>query len=63
MNTTKIHLVICIQKFTLVVFYTEEDFWQFRVISPGGEVFGESKTFYTSLAAQKAAREWIGQGT
>jgi hypothetical protein len=60
MTTTKIHLVLCIQNFTLIVFYTEDDFWQFRVISPGGGVFGESKTFYTPLAAQKAGREWIG---
>jgi hypothetical protein len=60
--TTTIHLVVGIHNFTLLVFYTETDCWQFRLISSGGAVFGERKLYYTPEAAEKAGREWIGQG-
>jgi hypothetical protein len=30
-----------------------------RLISAGGEVFGERKLYYTPEAAEKAGREWI----
>ncbi|MBW4555305.1 MAG: hypothetical protein KME59_05085 [Trichormus sp. ATA11-4-KO1] len=62
MNTIKIHLVVGIDNVTLSVFYTEADCWEFRLISPGGTVFGEGKLYYTPEAAEKAAREWIQQG-
>ncbi|MBD2303003.1 hypothetical protein [Nostoc sp. FACHB-190] len=62
MTTTKIHLVVGIHNVTLLVFYTEADCWQFRLISSGGAVFGERKLYYTPEAAEKAGREWIGQG-
>ncbi|MBE9209132.1 hypothetical protein IQ244_21855 [Nostoc sp. LEGE 06077] len=62
MTNTKINLVVGIQNFTLVVFYTEADCWQFRLISSGGAVFGERKLYFTPEAAEKAGREWIGQG-
>lgn len=42
---------------TLLVFYTEADCWQFRLISVGGAVFGERKLYYTPEAAEKAGRE------
>jgi hypothetical protein len=61
MYKTTIHSVTRIQDFTLAVFYTEEDSWQFRVISPGGIVFGERKLYYTAYAAERHGREWIGQ--
>ncbi|MCG6138724.1 MAG: hypothetical protein MET45_29705 [Nostoc sp. LLA-1] len=62
MTTTKIHLVAGIADVTLLVFYTEADCWQFRLISAGGAVFGERKLYYTPEAAEKAGREWIGKG-
>lgn len=40
---------------------TEE--MQFRVISPGGKVFGERKIYYSAEAAEKAGREWIEKGS
>ena len=58
----KVHLVVIINNNTLLVFYTESDCWQFRLISAGGEVFGERKLYYTPEAAEKAGREWIYQG-
>ncbi|MDH6102367.1 hypothetical protein NWP18_07855 [Chrysosporum ovalisporum ANA283AFssAo] len=59
----KIHLVVGIDNVTLTVFYTEEEnCWQFRLISPGGEMFGEGKIFYTPEGAEKAGRKWIQQG-
>jgi hypothetical protein len=60
MTSTKIHLVSSVGNCTLAVFYTEGDRWQYRVISPCGTVFGDSKLFYTQLAAERAGREWIG---
>jgi len=54
MTKTTVHLVASIQNVTLVVFYTEAHCWQFRVISPGGAVFGERKIYYTAEAAEKA---------
>jgi hypothetical protein len=59
---TKIDSVTIINNVTLLVFYTESDCWQFRLISVGGEVFGERKLYYTPEAAEKAGREWIYQG-
>jgi hypothetical protein len=60
--STKVHLVICIGDFILLVFYTDADCWQFRIISFGGEVFGERRLYYSPEAAEKAGREWIYQG-
>ncbi|MDM9383848.1 hypothetical protein QUB80_24490 [Chlorogloeopsis sp. ULAP01] len=62
MTTATIHLVVGIEKFTLIVFYTEDDEWQFRVLSGGGAVFGERKLYYSAHAAEKAGREWIAKG-
>ncbi|MCS6283771.1 MAG: hypothetical protein HUM72_24950 [Dolichospermum sp.] len=56
------HLLTIINNITLLVFYTEAHCWQFRLISAGGEVFGERKLYYTPEAAEKAGREWIYQG-
>ncbi|MBD2300757.1 hypothetical protein BCD64_22290 [Nostoc sp. MBR 210] len=63
MTTTKIHLAVAIHQMILLVFYTEIDCWQFRLISPGGAVFGERKLYFTPEAAEKAGREWIQQGS
>ena len=57
-----IHQVIGIDGTTLIVFYTEAHCWQFRLISPGGAVFGERKIYYSAEAAMKAGLEWIAQG-
>ncbi len=62
MTTTKIHLVVAMQEIILLVFYTETDCWQLRVISAGGVIFGERKLYFTPEAAEKAGREWIEQG-
>ncbi|AFZ56856.1 hypothetical protein H6G54_02835 [Anabaena cylindrica FACHB-243] len=60
--STKVHLVSIIENVTLLVFYTELDCWQFRLISAGGSVFGQRRIYYTPEAAEKAGREWIYQG-
>ncbi len=57
-----IHQVIGIDGTTLIVFYTQAHCWQFRLISPGGVVFGERKIYYSAEAALKAGLEWIAQG-
>ena len=63
MNKTKVHQVIGIDSTTLMVFYTQAHCWQFRLISPGGAVFGERKIYYTPEAALKAGLEWIAWGS
>ena len=55
----KVDSVTIINNVTLLVFYTESDCWQFRLITTGGEVFGERKLYYSPEAAEKAGREWI----
>ncbi|MGB6299535.1 MAG: hypothetical protein WBF90_25625 [Rivularia sp. (in: cyanobacteria)] len=62
MNKTTVHLVVGFESLTLLVFHTEVMEWQFRIISSGGEVFGERKLYYTAEAAEKAAREWLSWG-
>ena len=62
LEKTKIHHVIGIDGTTLIVFYTTEHCWQFRLISPGGQVFRERKIYYTAEAALKAGLDWIAQG-
>ncbi|KJH69758.1 hypothetical protein UH38_21805 [Aliterella atlantica CENA595] len=62
MDKTKIHQVVGIDGTTLIVFYTEAHCWQFRLISPGGEVLGERKIYYTAEAALKAGLEWVAWG-
>jgi hypothetical protein len=58
----KVHLVVIIHDITLLVFYTESECWEFRLISRGGEVFGEQRIYYSPEAAEKAGREWIYEG-
>ncbi len=58
MTKTTIHQVIGIQGITLVVFYSKAHCWQFRLISSAGAVFGESKLYYSSEAAERAGRDW-----
>jgi hypothetical protein len=63
MTETTIHQIVGIQGVTLLVFFTEADCWQFRLISSGGAVFGERRLYYTPEAAEKAGRDWIAQGS
>ncbi|MHC5615460.1 MAG: hypothetical protein ACYTXA_31960 [Nostoc sp.] len=60
MPTVKFEEVIWIDGSILGIFYTSGKCWQFRVISSTGQVFGEEKIYYTSLAAQNAGRSWLG---
>jgi hypothetical protein len=46
-----------------MVYFCDTQEWQFRVISPGGAVFGEHKLYYSAQAAEKAGREWIERGS
>ncbi|HEY9634842.1 MAG TPA: hypothetical protein V6D14_15675 [Coleofasciculaceae cyanobacterium] len=61
-SPAKIHLVVNTSVGTLLVFYTSGHCWQFRVLSPGGKVFGERRIFYTAEAAERAGREWVEKG-
>ncbi|MFS0514985.1 hypothetical protein ACEYW6_09690 [Nostoc sp. UIC 10607] len=51
MSLIKIYSVIGIENFTLVVFNTGIYFWQFRLVSADGAVFGEQRLYYTPQAA------------
>ncbi|MEA5595661.1 hypothetical protein VB797_15040 [Rivularia sp. UHCC 0363] len=59
MTKTVIHTVLGINNCTLLVFYTQSQCWQFRVISCNGSVYGERKIYYTADAAEAAGREWV----
>ncbi|GAC1493692.1 MAG: hypothetical protein NVS2B14_06960 [Chamaesiphon sp.] len=58
-----IHIIVGIQSSTLMVFYTQAHCWQFRVLTSVGGVIGEKKIYYTPQAAEKAGREWVGNGS
>ena len=51
--TALAHSVVSVDKFTLIIFYTNAHCWQFRVIGAGGVVFRECM-YYTALAAENA---------
>lgn len=61
MTETRIHLLTSIHGFILLVFYSDQEQWQFRIIS-GSVIFGERKLYFSATAAQKAGREWIEAG-
>ncbi|MBD2215096.1 hypothetical protein H6G27_35430 [Nostoc linckia FACHB-104] len=60
MNKLQIQSLSVIKSYTLLVFYTPDKCWQFRVISSDGSVFGESKIYYTAEAAKEAGVQWVG---
>ncbi len=62
MGKAKIHTLTSTPLGILIVFYTDGECWQFRVLSSGGAVFGEQKLYYSAEAAEKAGREWVGAG-
>jgi hypothetical protein len=45
----------------LLVFHTNRRGYEFRVVIPTGDVFGETSLFYTVNAALDAGRSWIGK--
>ena len=57
---TKIHLLTITPMGILIVYY--ERLWQFRVLSSDGGIYGHTSHYYTSEAAEKAGREWVGAG-
>jgi hypothetical protein len=61
MISAKIDSIHCTQDFTLAVFNTEVNHWQFRVIHSTGAVSGERNIYYTKLAAERAGRKLIQQ--
>ncbi len=62
-SPAKIHLVAGASIGTLIVYYTSGDCWQWRIATPGGEVFGHSSLYYTADAAERAGRKWIREGS
>jgi hypothetical protein len=63
MRATNIDLVVNIYNLTLAVFFSNEvEAWQFRVLSPGGEVFGCNKIYFSPEAAEQAGRQFISAG-
>ncbi|HEY9635214.1 MAG TPA: hypothetical protein V6D14_17565 [Coleofasciculaceae cyanobacterium] len=58
MPTTKIHLLTITRMGILIVYHNR--LWQFRVLSSDGAIYGHTSRYYTSEAAEKAGREWVG---
>jgi hypothetical protein len=61
MTNDKIHIITSINSYTLIIFHTQVKCWQFQVISPGGDVCGELKIYYSAEAAETAGREWVSK--
>ncbi len=59
MSQIKVDEVICIKGSILIVFYTPEKCWQFRIISRTGGIFGEQKIYYIASAAFETGLELL----
>lgn len=46
---------------TLIVFVAQAHCWQSRMVSAGGAVFEECKTYYTAEAALKVGLDCLGE--
>lgn len=44
----------------LIVFYSARRCYQFRIVTPTGEVMGDEKIYYTADAALTEGRRWLG---
>ncbi|OWY64385.1 hypothetical protein B7486_47540 [cyanobacterium TDX16] len=51
--------LLCWQGKILLVFYTDYNRWQFRLLSEEGKVFGEQQTYKTAIDAERAGRKWV----
>ncbi|HEY9609322.1 hypothetical protein [Allocoleopsis sp.] len=60
MPTAKIHLLTVMPIGILIVYFTADSCWQFRVLTNEGKVFGLQKLYYTPEAAETAGRRWVG---
>lgn len=56
MPQIKVDTVLYINNSVLIVYYTPEHCWQFRILSSTGGIFGETKIYYTSEAARRTGR-------
>ncbi|MBE9128117.1 hypothetical protein IQ257_22400 [Coleofasciculus sp. LEGE 07092] len=57
--TDKIHLITHIHKNLLIVLYTDDQGWLFRVVSSAGEMLQEQAHLESAEAAEQAGQEWI----
>ena len=55
----RIEKVVSIDGYTLIVFYSPADCYQFSIICPNGDRFEPNDIFYTAAAAEKEGRRWI----
>jgi hypothetical protein len=59
MQGFKIHYLVARRDCLMIVFYSYAKSWQFRIVTPDGCTRGEEKIYYTSEAAEDAARLWL----
>ncbi|HEY9607460.1 MAG TPA: hypothetical protein V6C85_38100 [Allocoleopsis sp.] len=59
MTQAKIHLIVSMQKLTLLVFCTHAYACQFRVLHSSGAVFGRRLIFSSAEAAERSGRAWV----
>ncbi len=59
MSSVRVSSLIGCPKHILLVFYTDRRAYQFRVVTNEGKIFGSPDIYYTSKAAEKAARKCL----
>ena len=59
MSSLRVHSLIGFPKHILLVFHTDRRAYQFRVVTNEGKIFVSSEIYYTSKAAEKAARKCL----
>ncbi len=57
MSSFRVSSLIGCPKHLLLVFYTDRRAYQFRVVNNEGKIFGTTEIYYTSKAAENAARK------
>ncbi|MBD2181265.1 hypothetical protein H6S82_22680 [Planktothrix sp. FACHB-1355] len=59
MPIVRIHQIVVLQEYLLLVFHTNSTGWQFRVTNSTGKVFGMQLAYETPDAAERVGRNWI----
>ena len=55
----RIEKIVSINGYTLIVFYSPADCYQFSIVGPDGDRFEPNDIFYAAAAAEEEGRRWI----
>lgn len=59
MSFPKVYTLRCSSEHLLMIFYTDQQSYQFRVVTPEGKLFGTQELYCTAKEAETAARNCL----